>query len=252
VSTVDPLLIYSVRLGDDALIAGQRLAEWCGRAPMLEEELALANTALDFLGRARLCYGLAASRPDAGFDEDGFAFRRDCREFTNHLIHELPCGDFAFTMARQFLIDALCVPFFDGLSRSAEPGLAAIGATCVKESKYHLRRSREWMARLGDGTDESHARLQSAINELWGYTPEIFEQDALERSLIEAGIVPDLARLKARWEEDVRNAFTAVKIVVPPLDWQVGGGRSGLHSEHLGHLLSELQFMQRAYPGLSW
>jgi ring-1,2-phenylacetyl-CoA epoxidase subunit PaaC len=252
VSALDPLLVYALRLGDDALIAGQRLAEWCGRAPMLEEELALANTALDFLGRARLCYGFAAGRPGAGFDEDGFAFRRDCREFTNHLIHELPCGDFAFTMARQFLVDAFGVLFLDALSRSAEPGLAAIGATCVKESRYHLRRSGEWMARLGEGTNESHERLQRAIDELWGYTPELFEQDALEQDLVAAGIAPELALLKGRWEEEVQSALSAVTVTIPPLDWQVGGGRRGLHTEHLGHLLSELQFMQRAYPGLSW
>lgn len=245
-------MVYAMRLGDDALIAGQRLSEWCGRAPMLEEELALANVALDFLGRARLCYSHAAEQPGAPFDEDGFAFRRDCREFTNHLIHELPCGDFAFTMARQFLVDAFNVLFLDGLAQSSEPGFAAIGATCVKESRYHLRRSRDWMHRLGDGTEESHRRLQDAVNELWGYTPEIFEQDELERELVARHVAVDLGALQPAWEGEIRSVLDVAGITLPPLDWQVGGGRHGLHSEHLGHLLSELQFLQRAYPGLSW
>ena len=251
-SAADPVLVYLTRLGDDALIAGQRLSEWCGHAPTLEEELALANVALDLLGRARLCYGAAAARPAAPFDPDGFAFRRDCREFTNHLIHELPCGDFAFTMARQFLVDALPVPFLARLGRSTEVALAASGATCVKESRYPLRRSRDWMLRLGDGTDESHRRLQAAVDELWGYTTELFSQDELEGRLVEAGIAVDLGVIRDCWTREVDQTFAAAGISAPAADWQVGGGRKGLHSEHLGHLLAEMQFLQRAYPGLEW
>ena len=219
---------------------------------MLEEELALANVALDLLGRARLCYGYAAERTGQGCTEDSFAYQRDCRAFMNHLIHELPRGDFAFTMARQFLIDCLAVPFLAGLARSTDTRLAGIGAKCVKESRYHQRRSTDWMLRLGDGTDDSHQRLQTAIDELWGFTPELFAQDRLEADLVTAGIAVDLGPLREPWIESVSQTLSSVSIVLPPLDWQVDGGRRGLHTEHLGHLLSELQFVQRAYPGLQW
>lgn len=248
----NPVLIYAMRLGDDALIAGHRLSEWCGNAPMLEEELALANTSLDFLGRARLCYGLAADLAGDGRGEDWFAYQRDCRAFTNHLIHELPRGDFAFTMARQFLIDALYLPFLEHLAGSIDPRLAAVGATCVKESTYHLRRSRDWMMRLGHGTEESHDRLQRAIDDLWGYTPELFDQDPVELELARQGVAVDMQVIKPQWTAVVADAFSAAAIATPSLDWRSEGGRKGLHSEHLGHLLAELQFMQRAYPGLEW
>jgi len=251
-SQLDPLSTYIIRLGDDALIAGHRLSEWTGSAPMLEEELALANVALDLLGRARLCYGYAAERAGQGCTEDSFAFQRDCRAFTNHLIHELPRGDFAFTMARQFLVDCLAVPFLDGLARTTDLRLAGIGAKCVKESRYHLRRSADWIIRLGDGTDESHLRLQSAVDELWGFTPEMFAQDALETELAGSGFAVALEPLHEPWLVAVKQTLSRVGIVLPTLDWQVDGGRQGLHTEHLGHLLSELQFVQRAYPGLQW
>ena len=251
-SKFDPLTTYTIRLGDDALIAGHRLSEWTGSAPMLEEELALANVALDLLGRARLCYGYAAERTGQGCTEDSFAFQRDCRAFTNHLIHELPRGDFAFTMARQFLVDCLAVPFLDGLVQTKDPRLAGIGAKCAKESRYHLRRSTDWMVRLGDGTDESHRRLQSAVDELWGFTPELFAQDGLEAKLVADGFAVDLGPLHEPWLAAVNKTLAGVGIVLPTLDWQVDGGRQGLHTEHLGHLLSELQFVQRAYPGQQW
>ncbi len=248
----DPVTVYTLRLADDALIAGHRLSEWTGSAPLLEEELALANVALDLLGRARLCYGYAAERSGGGCTEDSFAYERDCRDFTNHLIHELPRGDFAFTMARQFLIDRLGVLFLDSLARSSDVRLGDIGAKCVKECRYHLRRSADWMLRLGDGTEESHRRLQAAINELWGFTPEMFVQDTLEAELVAAGVAVDLKPLHDPWLTGVGQMMSGVGIVLPPLDWQVDGGRRGLHTEHLGHLLSELQFVQRAYPGLQW
>ncbi len=249
---LDPLTTYTVRLGDDALIAGHRLSEWTGSAPMLEEELALANVALDLLGRARLCYSYAAERTGQGATEDSFAYQRDCRAFTNHLIHELPRGDFAFTMARQFMVDCLAVPFLERLAESKDSRLSGIGAKCVKESRYHLRRSTDWMLRLGDGTDESHRRLQSAIDELWGFTPELFAQDSLEDELVSTGFAVALGPLREPWLAVVAQTLSGVAIVLPALDWQVDGGRRGLHTEHLGHLLSELQFVQRAYPGLHW
>ena len=243
---------YAVRLGDDALILGHRLSEWCSRAPFLEEDLALTNVALDYIGRARMFYSYAAELSGEGYDEDWFAFKRDCREFSNNLIHELPRGDFAFSMARQYLVDVYIVAFMRELQSSADSTLAAIAGKAIKESEYHLRRSADWMLRLGDGTQESKRRLQDAVNELWGFTPELFEMDELEQDLVTAGIAVDAAALLAPWEQTVRATFKQAGIDIPLEDWQVSGGRQGKHTEWLGHVLSDLQFVQRAYPGLEW
>jgi len=246
------LLAYSIALGDDALILGQRIAEWISNSPSLEEELALANVALDHVGRARMFYAHAATLAADGRDEDDFAFRRDCREFTNLLINELPRGDFAFTMTRQFLIDAFNVPYLTALAGSADAGLAAVGAKAVKESHYHLRRSRDWMLRLGDGTAESHARTQRALDTLWGYTHEMFEPAAEEIRLVAAGVAPDRRDLAACWRETVARTLAEATLVRPDDTWSVRGGRIGVHTEHLGHLLAEMQFMQRTYPAQQW
>lgn len=243
---------YAVRLGDDALVLGHRLSEWCSNAPFLEEDLALTNVSLDFIGRARMLYGYAAELTGGDCTEDSFAYLRDCREFGNLLIHELPRGDFAFSMARQYLVDEYNLLYMEQLRNSADATLAAIAAKAVKETRYHLRRSRDWMLRLGDGTQESHTRLQSALDDLWGYTPELFELDALEQGLVEAGMAVDSAALKPAWDKSVTATFTEATIVLPTSTWQVKGGRQGIHTESLGHLLSELQFVQRAYPGLEW
>ena len=243
---------YAVRLGDDALILGHRLSEWCSRAPFLEEDLALTNVALDYIGRARMFYSYAAELSGEGYDEDWFAYKRDCREFSNNLIHELPRGDFAFSMARQYLVDVYIVAFMRELQSSADATLAAIAGKAIKESEYHLRRSADWMLRLGDGTQESKRRLQDAVNELWGFTPELFEMDELEQDLVTAGIAVDAAALLPPWEKTVRATFKQAGIDIPQEDWQVSGGRQGKHTEWLGHVLSDLQFVQRAYPGLEW
>lgn len=243
---------YAVRLGDDALILGHRLSEWCSRAPFLEEDLALANVALDYIGRARMFYSYAADLSGENYDEDWFAFQRDCRDFSNNLIHELPRGDFAFSMARQYLVDVYIVGFMRALQGSTDATLAAIAGKAIKESEYHLRRSADWMLRLGDGTEESKRRLQDAVNELWGFTPELFEMDDLERDLAEQGVAVDTTALLGSWEATVRKTFDAAGISIPDEDWQVSGGRQGKHTEWLGHILSELQFVQRAYPGLEW
>jgi ring-1,2-phenylacetyl-CoA epoxidase subunit PaaC len=245
-------LQYAVRLGDDALILGHRLSEWCSKAPFLEEDLALTNVALDYIGRARMFYSYAAKLSGDGRSEDSFAYLRDCREFTNLLLHELPRGDFAFTMARQYLVDEYALAFMHALLDSSDQQLAGIAAKTVKESKYHLRRSRDWILRLGDGTAESHQRLQTAVDDLWGYTHELFELDELETSLVAAGIAVDSSALKPAWAAAVRTTLDEATIVVPADGWSVRGGRQGMHTESLGHLLSELQFMQRAYPGLEW
>jgi ring-1,2-phenylacetyl-CoA epoxidase subunit PaaC len=243
---------YALALGDDALILGQRLAEWVSNAPSLEEELALANVALDHIGRARLFLGLAAEIVNDGRDEDALAFGRDCRAFTNLLINELPRGDFAFTMARQFFVDAFNVPFLTALARSRDAAFATIAAKAVKESTYHLRRSRDWMVRLGDGTTESHERMQRAIEGLWRYTPELFYMSAAETRLIAKGIAIDRAALLAQWRCTVAETLAESTLDVPIEAAAILGGRDGVHTEHLGYLLAEMQFMQRAYPGQRW
>jgi ring-1,2-phenylacetyl-CoA epoxidase subunit PaaC len=241
---------FSIRLADDALILGQRLCEWSGKAPTLEEDLALSNVALDMLGRARMLYGYAADL--SGSSEDELAFLRDAREFKNLLIMELPCGDFAFTMARQYLVDVFEREYFAKLSQSNDPQLAAIAAKTSKEVRYHTRRSQQWMQQLGLGTVESQQRLQRAVEELWGYVDEMFQCDALEQHLVDCGVAVARSSCAARWKDEVTQALHACAIKLPDTPWQVSGGRDGVHTEHLGHLLSELQFMQRAYPGLQW
>jgi ring-1,2-phenylacetyl-CoA epoxidase subunit PaaC len=252
VSNQDAIRQYAIRLGDDALVHGHRLSEWCSRGPFLEEDLALSNVALDFIGRARMFYGYAAELSGGKTTEDDLAYLRDCQQFTNRLIFELPRGDFAFTMARQFLVDCFNLLFLERLQSSTDATLAAIAVKTLKESRYHLRRSREWMMRLGQGTGESHARLQTAVNELWGFTPELFATDELESGLAASGVAVDSPALQPEWQKSVEEVFHSAGIELPNADWQVSGGRQGKHTEWLGYLLCELQFMQRAYPGLQW
>ena len=252
--TVDKILVrdYAIRLGDDALVLGHRLSEWCGNGPFLEEDLALANVALDYLGRARMFFNYAAELAADGSTEDTYAYTRDCREFRNLLINELPRGDFAFTMARQYLVDEFSLAFMQALCGSNDPVLAGIAEKARKEARYHLRRSTDWMLRLGDGTPESHNRLQQAMTDIWGYTQEMFEIDELEESLIKAGIAVDVVALKQAWSSRVSETLVQATIEQPRDDWSVSGGRRGIHTEALGHMLSELQFLQRAYPAQQW
>lgn len=247
-----PLVLYTLRHADNALVLGHRLSEWCGRAPMLEEELALANLGLDLLGQARALYALAGELDGGRLDEDAFACRRDVGGYRNLLLVEQPNGDFAFTMARQLLFAALMHPLWRELTRSRQPTLAAIAAKAEKEMAYHVRHAGEWLVRLGDGTDESHARAQTALDELWMYTGELFEVDASECELIAAGIAVDPTTLRPEWDATVNALLREATLARPADGWMQTGGRSGRHSEHLGHLLAELQFLQRAYPGASW
>lgn len=243
---------YAIRLGDDAVVLGHRLSEWCSFGPFLEEDLALTNVALDFIGRARMFYSYAAELADDGSTEDSYAYTRDNREFTNLLIHELKNGDFAFTMARQYFVDVYSLAYMEALQNSSDETLAAIADKAVKESRYHLRRSHDWMLRLGDGTAESNQRMQRAVDDLWGYTPELFEMDELEQGLADAGIGVDAASLKAGWEKAVKATLAEASLQVPADDWAISGGRQGVHTEALGHMLSDMQFVQRAYPGQQW
>jgi ring-1,2-phenylacetyl-CoA epoxidase subunit PaaC len=247
-----PLVLYALRRADDALVLGHRLSEWCGQAPMMEEDMALANMGLDLLGQARELYSYAAKVEANGNDEDKFAYLRDVRQYRNLLLLEQPNGDFARTMTRQFFYAAFADLYWRAMMNSRDATLAAIAAKSEKESAYHVRHSSEWIIRLGDGTDESHRRAQTAVDDLWAYTGEMFEVDDSERGLIDAGIAVDPATLRARWLETVSNVLREAALVLPKSDWMQQGGRSGRHSEHLGHLLSELQSMQRTFPGATW
>jgi ring-1,2-phenylacetyl-CoA epoxidase subunit PaaC len=247
-----PLVLYALRRADDALILGHRLSEWCGHAPMLEEDMALANMGLDLLGQARELYSYAAKVEANGNDEDKFAYLRDVRQYRNLLLLEQPNGDFARTMVRQFFYATFADLYWRATMHSRDATLAAIAAKSEKESAYHVRHCSEWVIRLGDGTDESHRRAQTAVDDLWSYTGEMFEADGSECGLIDAGIAVDPAPLRPRWLETVSNVLREATLVLPKSDWMQQGGRSGRHSEHLGHLLSELQSMQRTFPGATW
>jgi ring-1,2-phenylacetyl-CoA epoxidase subunit PaaC len=247
-----PLVLYTLRRADDALILGHRLSEWCGHAPMLEEDMALANMGLDLLGQARELYSYAAKVEGKGNDEDKFAYLRDVRQYRNLLLLEQPNGDFARTMVRQFFYATFADLYWRAMMRAGDPTLAAIAAKSEKESAYHVRHSSEWIVRLGDGTEESHARAQSAIDELWAFTGEMFAVDDSERGLIDAGIAIDPAPLRSQWLKTITGVVSEATLALPKNDWMQQGGRSGRHSEHLGHLLSELQSMQRTFPGATW
>lgn len=249
----DALFQYTLRLGDSALVLGHRLSEWCGHGPELEEDIALVNIALDLIGQARALLTYAGEVEGRGRDEDALAYLRDEREWRNVLLVEQPNGDFAHTIARQLFYDAFMLPYFQALCGSTDGRLAAIAARAVKETSYHLRHSGEWTVRLGDGTEESHRRMQRAIDALWPYTAELFEMDAVDRALIERGAAVDLAALRPLWEERVHGTLAEVTLSVPEDSWRPGGAKTrGVHSEHLGYLLAEMQSVQRAHPGLSW
>jgi ring-1,2-phenylacetyl-CoA epoxidase subunit PaaC len=219
---------------------------------MLEEDMALANIALDLLGQARELYSYAAKVEGRDNNEDRLAYLRDVRQYRNLLLAEQPNGDFARTIARQFFYSAFADLYWRAMMTSSDPTLAAIAAKSEKESAYHLRHSSEWIVRLGDGTDESRRRMQTAIDDLWAFTGEMFAVDDSERGLIDAGIAVDPAGLRPRWLQTVSEVIDEATLAVPNNDWMQQGGRSGRHSEHLGHLLSELQSMQRTFPGVTW
>jgi ring-1,2-phenylacetyl-CoA epoxidase subunit PaaC len=247
-----PLVLYTLRRADDALILGHRLSEWCGHAPMLEEDMALANMGLDLLGQARELYSYAAQVEGSGNDEDKLAYLRDVRQYRNLLLVEQPNGDFARTMVRQFFYAVFADLYWRAMMRSKDATLAAIAAKSEKESAYHVRHASEWILRLGDGTEESHSRAQDAIDDLWAFTGEMFAVDDGERSLIDSTIAVDPATLRPQWLKTVSGIVNEATLALPTSGWMQQGGRSGRHSEHLGHLLSELQSMQRTFPGATW
>lgn len=246
------LFRYVLALADDALVLGQGLSEWCSRGPYLEEDLALANVALDYLGRARMFFDYAAQLEGKGRTEDDLAFSRDSREYRNYLLHELPPGDFAYTMARQLMIDIYSLEYLSALARSSDETLSAIAQRTVKESQYHLRRSRTWVVRLGDGTEESHQRMQKAFDDLWGYTHELFEGDESERVLAAEGIAVDSSTIRSEWDRVMNEVLSTATLKRPDDGWSIRGGRNGIHTETFGPMLAEMQYIQRAYPGLQW
>ena len=244
-----------LRLGDDRLVLGSRMSEWCGHGPILEEDIATSNVALDLLGQASMFLRLAGQVEGKGRDDDALAYFREAVEFRNCQLVELPKGDFAFTTARQFLFDVYAVVTLDALSRSTNAELAAIAAKSLKEAKYHVRHSGEWMLKLGDGTNESHRRVQRALDELWRFTPELFAADDIDRAMLAAGVAPDLAELQPEWERLVREVIDTATLTVPhdvPRLASTRGGRVGAHTEHLGHLLAEMQIVARSHPGATW
>ncbi|UCP00383.1 phenylacetate-CoA oxygenase subunit PaaC [Metapseudomonas lalkuanensis] len=247
------LIQYLLRLGDSALIQGQRLCEWCGRAPALEEELALMNVGLDLVGQARNWLDYAAELLDDGRDADHLAFRRDERAYRNLLLVEQPNGDYAVTITKQFLFDAWHFQMLHGLSQSSDERVAGIAAKALKEVTYHLRRSGEWVERLGDGTEQSHQRMLAAIRDIWRFTVELVNGDEVEQRLFEAGIAPNPTEIAAAWKSKVADIFASATLPMPePASHFYLSGRKGLHTEHLGLLLAEMQFLQRAYPDASW
>ena len=246
------LFEYLLRLGDSTLILGQRVSEWCGHAPVIEEDIALANTALDLIGQTQMWLGLAAEVEGKGRSADDLAYLRDAWDFRNLLLVERPNGDFGHTMMRQFLFDAFQSVLLARLAESTEPRIAAIAEKAGKEVAYHLERSKGTVIGLGDGTEESHARMQAALEALWPYVGEMFKGDAVEAELAAAGIAPDPAELRAPWEERVNPVLEEATLNAPDSDFAHLGGKTGTHSEHLGHLLAGMQFLQRAYPGAEW
>ena len=248
----EALFNYLLRLGDNAAILGHKLSEWCGHGPELEEDIAIINTALDLLGHARSLYTYAGQVEGKGRTEDDIAYLRIEREYRNALICELPNGHYGDTIARQFLFDQYNHLLFSELVKSKDETIAAIASKAVKEISYHLRRSTEWTLRLGDGTEESHARIQDSFNDLWMYTGDLFVQDEADAVVIAAGIGPDLQHIFPVWREKVGSVLSQATLKMPEDGWMQSGSKQGRHTEHMGFILAELQYMQRAYPGCEW
>jgi ring-1,2-phenylacetyl-CoA epoxidase subunit PaaC len=246
------LFELALRMGDNALVLGHRNSEWCGHAPVLEEDIALANIALDLIGQTQLWLGLAAELEGRGRTADDLAYLRDAGGFRNLLLVELPNGDFGQTLMRQFLFDAWHLPLLKALAGSTDRRVAEIAEKASKEAAYHLERSSDLVVRLGDGTDESHRRMQAALDLLWPYTGEMFLGDAIDAELAQAGIAPAPETLRAGWDVHVDATLAAATLGKPGTGFAQKGGKRGVHTEHLGFVLAEMQFLQRAYPGASW
>jgi ring-1,2-phenylacetyl-CoA epoxidase subunit PaaC len=247
-----PIVEFLLRLGDDRLVLGHRLSEWTGHGPILEEDIAMSNIALDLIGQAAQFLKLAGELEGKGRTEDTLAYFRDGTKYRNCLLVEQPKGDFGDTMVRQFLFDAHSVLVLDALATCKHEGVAAIAAKALKEDKYHLRHSSEWVVRLGDGTAESHARVQASLDRFWRYTGELFERDGIDDAVAKDGIALDSAAIKSRWDAMVNDVLQRATLTRPADGPMQRGGRIGRHTEHLGHLLATMQSVARAHPGASW
>ena len=248
----DLLYQFVLGLGDDALILGQRLSQWAYKGPFLEEDIALSNISLDMFGRANLLLEYAATLKGNGTTSDELAFKRNEREFSNHIICEQPNGNFADTIVRQFFLDAFYKLFLQKLTKSKDEQLSAIAQKSIKETTYHLRHSSKWIIRLGDGTVESHAKVQSAIDNLWMFTNELFEMNEIDNEMLEQKIGVDCSKLKIEWDKIINEVLSEATLNRPEDANMPTGGRQGIHTEHLGHLLSDMQYLQRAYPDATW
>ncbi len=246
------MLEYLLRLGDNTLVLSQRIGEWCGHGPVLEQDIALTNIALDLLGQTRMYLTYAAEVEGKGRSEDDLAYFRDGHQFRNCLLVERPNGDFGQTIVRQFFFDVFNYYQLKGLRQSSDQRLADIAEKALKEVTYHLRFSSEWLIRLGDGTELSHQKMQSAVDTLWPFTGELTTPDALDREMAASGIAPDLMEIKSLWEQKVKEILEEATLVQPSNDWMQSGGKQGKHSEHLGFMLAEMQHLQRTYPGQVW
>ena len=247
-----PELQYLLRLSDTCLILGQRLGEWCGHAPILEEDIALSNMALDLIGQSRALLTLAGQRSGEGFDEDQLAFLRDEIDYRNPTLAELPRGDFAFTILRNLMLSTWLKLMWERLRDSSDAELAAIAGKALKEARYHQQHAADWAVRLGDGTEESHRRCETALATLWLYTPELFEDDSVDAAATAAGLGPAWSQLQEPWLAEIGEVLGEAKLAVPPAPTFRSTGKRGLHSEHMGYLLAEMQYLQRAYPGGAW
>jgi ring-1,2-phenylacetyl-CoA epoxidase subunit PaaC len=247
-----PIVEFLLRLGDDRLVLGHRLSEWTGHGPILEEDIATANIALDLIGQAAQFLKLAGDTEGKGRTEDTLAYFRDGTKYRNCLLVEQPKGDFGDTMVRQFLFDVHSVLVLDALASCKHEGVAAIAAKALKEDKYHLRHSSEWVVRLGDGTAESHARVQASLDRFWRYTGELFDRDAIDEGVASEGIALDHAAIKSRWDAMVNDVLQRATLTRPADGPMQRGGRVGRHTEHLGHLLATMQSVARAHPGATW
>ncbi|MEI2386980.1 1,2-phenylacetyl-CoA epoxidase subunit PaaC [Breoghania sp. JC706] len=249
---MDPFVTFCLRMGDNALILAQRTGEWCGHAPALEEDIAFANMGLDLIGQTQLWLKLGGEAEGKGRSADDLAFLRTERQFYNCQLVEQPNVDFAHALMRQYLFDAWHLPMLDGLTQSSDERVRAIAAKVIKEVRYHIDRSRDLVIGLGDGTDESRARMQGALDELWPFTADLLSSDAIDDELIARGILPDPAPVIEAFRAETAATFAAARLSVPDTGLTRTGGRNGIHTEHMGFILAEMQYLQRTYPGVSW
>jgi len=243
---------YATRLGDNALVLGQRMIELVAASPELEEELANANFSLDYIGQARMFYTYAGECEGAGRTEDDFAFLRPEHEYRNLLLVEQPNGHFGDSTVRAVLFESWYLLLLEALTRCADEGLAAIAERAVKEVRYHVRHSSQWLVRLGDGTEESHARVQASLDNLWRFTGEMFAPDDVDEQMHKSLNGPDLAAIEPQWRRNVAAIVAEATLELPGDQWMASGGKQGKHTEHFGFLLAEMQYLQRAYPGAEW